>query len=110
MQPLGGPTSSRTSSKSTATGHTISPSTATHRTLLHRCHSICCVICNLRYITLMLGLFYISIFMLIKLQSTCILLDVEVEAKSFVPKFGHLGQREPVVQPATEGKRIKQHV
>jgi hypothetical protein len=36
--------------------------------------------------------------------------DVEVEAKSFVPKVGHLGQREPVVQPATERKRIKQHV
>jgi hypothetical protein len=36
--------------------------------------------------------------------------DVEVEAKSFVPKDGHLGQREPVVQPATERKRIKQHV
>jgi len=33
-----------------------------------------------------------------------ILLGVEVEAKSFVPKFGHLGQREPLVQPATEGE------
>jgi hypothetical protein len=46
--------------------------------------------------------FVIFIYMLIKFQSTRILLDVEVEAKSSVPKFGHLGQREPLVQPATE--------
>ena len=46
----------------------------------------------------------ISIFILIGLQSTRILIDVEVEAKSFVPKIGHLGQREPLVQPATEGE------
>ena len=32
---------------------------------------------------------------------------VEVEAMIFVPKIGHLGQREPVVQPATERKRNK---
>ncbi len=40
----------------------------------------------------------------------CIVVDVEVEAKSFVPKDGHLGQREPVVQPATESVRKMQHV
>jgi hypothetical protein len=45
--------------------------------------------------------------MLRKLQISCTIAGVEVEAMIFVPKIGHLGQREPVVQPATERKRNK---